>query len=67
MSLSFSGFKDTGSGHLGTGVMIEMTRWVYGYGHRTGLGSNWDALIVDRLVFSRARVRADDFDWDLER
>jgi hypothetical protein len=27
-----------GSGHLGTGIMIEMG---YGYDHRTGLGSNW--------------------------
>lgn len=28
---------------------------------KTGLGS-LDALIVESLVFSRARVRADDFD-----
>jgi hypothetical protein len=33
---------------------------------KTGLGS-LDTLIVDSMVFSTARVRADDFDWDLER
>jgi hypothetical protein len=66
MSLSFTGFRTMGSGHLGTGIMIEITRWDMDIATEPG----WDQIgRIDcgSLVFSRARVRADDFDWDLER
>jgi hypothetical protein len=46
--------------------MIEMTRWNMDMATEPG----WDQIgRIDcgSLVFSRARVRADDFDWDLER
>jgi hypothetical protein len=42
----------------------EMDIWIW---PQNRAGIKFGRIDCGSLVFSRARVRADDFDWDLER